>query len=137
MNKDLNNVMVIAGAGMKAESARMRVTAENIANADSVAQVPGGNPYRRKTLTFKNELDKKLGVNLVKVAKYGTDTSDYQYKYEPGNPLADINGYVAYPNVNVVIEPAAMREAQRSYEANLGVIDTTRTMLNKTISLIK
>jgi flagellar basal-body rod protein FlgC len=137
MNKDLNNVMAIAGAGMKAQSARMRVTSENIANADSVAQVPGGNPYRRKTLTFKNELDKKLGVNLVKVAKDGTDTSDYQYKYEPGNPLADVNGYVAYPNVNVVIEQADMREAQASYEANLNVIDTTRSLLNNTISLIK
>jgi len=136
-NRDLNKVASIAMAGLKAQSIRMRVIAQNIANADSVAEVPGGLPYRRKTLTFKNQLDKQLGVPLVKPAKYGYDTSDFQYKYEPGNPLAGVGGYVAYPNVDPVIEQADLREAQRTYEANLGVIDTTRTMLSKTIGLIK
>ena len=122
---------------MRAQSERMRIVAENIANVDSTAQIPGGAPYRRKTVSFKNELDKTMGINKVKVSKYGYDTSDFQYKYEPSSPVASIDGYVAYPNIDIVVEQADMREAQRSYEANLGVIDTTKTMLSKTISLIK
>jgi flagellar basal-body rod protein FlgC len=134
---DLNKTMAIAKAGMKAQSDRMRIITQNIANADSAAEVPGGAPYRRKMLTFKNKLDKELGVELVKASKYSYDNSSYQYKYEPGNPLATADGYVAYPNVDLVIEQADLHEAQRTYEANLGVIDTTKTMLSRTIGLIK
>ena len=134
---DLMESLMISAAGMKVQGERLRVVAENLANADSVAEVPGGDPYRRKVITFRNALDKQLGLETVQVSKVGVDQSDFRVKYEPGNPAADAKGYVKLPNVNSLIEMTDMREAQRSYEANLRAIEVARTMLQRTIDLIR
>ena len=134
---DLMESLMISAAGMKVQGDRLRVVAENLANADSVSETPGGNPYRRKVITFKNALDKELGLDTVQVSKIGVDQSDFRLKYEPGNPAADAKGYVKLPNVNSLIEMTDMREAQRSYEANLRAIEVARTMLQRTIDLIR
>jgi flagellar basal-body rod protein FlgC len=134
---DLMESLMISAAGMRAQGQRLRVVAENLANADSVSEVPGGDPYRRKTITFKNALDKELGLETVQVSKVGEDQSDFRMKYEPSNPAADAKGYVKLPNVNSLIEMTDMREAQRSYEANLRAIEVARTMLQRTIDLIR
>jgi len=134
---DLMESLMISAAGMRVQGQRLRVVAENLANADSVSEVPGGDPYRRKTISFKNALDKELGLEMVQVGKVGIDPSDFRMKYEPGNPAADAKGYVKLPNVNSLIEMTDMREAQRSYEANLRAIEVARTMLQRTIDLIR
>jgi flagellar basal-body rod protein FlgC len=134
---DLMESLMISAAGMKVQGDRLRVVAENIANADSVSEVPGGDPYRRKTITFKNALDRELGLETVQVTKVGVDQSDFRIKYDPGNPAADAKGYVKLPNVNSLIEMTDMREAQRSYEANLRAIEVARNMLKRTIDLIR
>ncbi len=129
--------LAIAAAGLRAQSGRMRVISENIANANSTASTPGADPYRRKIPTFQTEFDRSLGVNLVELGKPDTDTSAFQLKYEPGNPAADTNGNVKYPNVNALVEMTDMREAQRTYEANINVITATRRMLQRTIDILK
>jgi flagellar basal-body rod protein FlgC len=134
---DLMESLMISAAGMRAQGQRLRVVAENLANADSVAEVPGGDPYRRKTISFKNQLDRELGLETVQVSKVGADPSDFRLKYDPGNPAADTKGYVKLPNVNSLIEMTDMREAQRSYEANLKAIEVARSMLQRTIDLIR
>ena len=134
---DLMESLMVSAAGMKVQGDRLRVVAENLANADSVSEVPGGDPYRRKVITFKNALDKELGLETVQVSKVGVDQSDFRMKYEPGNPAADAKGYVKLPNVNSLIEMTDMREAQRSYEANLRAIEVARNMLQRTIDLIR
>ena len=134
---DLMQSLMISAAGMKVQGERLRVVAENLANADSVAEAPGGDPYRRKTITFRNEMDRALGLETVQVDKVGTDRSDFRMKYDPGNPAADAKGYVKLPNVNSLIEMTDMREAQRSYEANLRAIEVARTMLQRTIDLLR
>ena len=134
---DFLKSMAIAASGLKAQSGRMRVIAENIANAESTAQRPGANPYRRKIPTFKTEMDRALDAQTIAMGKMRTDQSDFRTKYEPGHPAADANGYVKYPNVNSLVEMTDMREAQRSYEANLNVIGATRRMIQKTIDLLK
>jgi flagellar basal-body rod protein FlgC len=134
---DLMESLMISAAGMRAQGQRLRVVAENLANADSVAEVPGGDPYRRKTISFKNQLDRELGMETVQVQKVGEDPSDFRMKYDPGNPAADGKGYVKLPNVNSLIEMSDMREAQRSYEANLKAIEVARNMLQRTIDLIR
>ena len=134
---DLMESLMISAAGMRAQGQRLRVVAENLANADSVAEVPGGDPYRRKTISFKNQLDRELGMETVQVSKVGEDPSDFRMKYDPGNPAADGKGYVKLPNVNSLIEMSDMREAQRSYEANLRAIEVARSMLQRTIDLIR
>jgi flagellar basal-body rod protein FlgC len=134
---DLMESLMISAAGMRAQGQRLRVVAENLANADSVAELAGGDPYRRKTISFKNQLDRELGMETVQVSKVGEDPSDFRMKYDPGNPAADGKGYVKLPNVNSLIEMSDMREAQRSYEANLRAIEVARTMLQRTIDLIR
>ena len=137
---DLMQSLMISAAGMKVQGERLRVVAENLANADSVAETPGGDPYRRKTITFRNEMDRALGLETVQVDKVGTDRSDFRMKYDPGNPAADAKGYVLMPNVNALIgrsEMTDMREAQRSYEATLRAIEVARTMLQRTIDLLR
>jgi flagellar basal-body rod protein FlgC len=134
---DLMESLMISAAGMRAQGQRLRVVAENLANADSVAEVPGGDPYRRKTISFKNQLDRELGLETVQVQKVGEDPSDFRMKYDPSNPAADAKGYVKLPNVNSLIEMTDMREAQRSYEANLKAIEVARNMLQRTIDLIR
>ncbi len=134
---DLMQSLMVSAAGMKVQGERLRVVAENLANADSVAEAAGGDPYRRKTITFRNEMDRALGLETVQVDKIGTDRSDFRMKYDPGNPAADAKGYVKLPNVNSLIEMTDMREAQRSYEANLRAIEVARNMLQRTIDLLR
>ena len=119
------------------QTERQKVLAENIANADTTAKEPGGEPYRRQLITFKNVLNRKTDMKEVRVDDIRTDKSDFRIKYDPSHPAADDEGYVKLPNVNSLIEMMDMREAQRSYEANLGIIDMTRSMLLRTIDLIR
>ena len=127
----------IAASGLKTQAGRMRVISENIANADSTAKTAGGDPYRRKVPTFSSELDRSLEARVVTLGKIKPDNSDFRVKHEPGNPAADANGNVKYPNVNSLIEMTDMREAQRSYEANLNIISATRRMLQRTLDILK
>ena len=134
---DFIKSLAIAASGLRAQSGRMEVISENIANADSVSQTPGGDPYRRKIVTFSNELDRSLDAQVVKLGRLETDNSDFLIRHEPGNPAADANGNVKYPNVNTLIEMTDLRDAQRSYEANLNVVTATRRMLQRTIDILK
>jgi flagellar basal-body rod protein FlgC len=127
----------IAASGLKAQMGRMRIISENIANADSVSATPGGDPYRRRIVTFTSELDRSLDARVVNLGPVQTDTADFQVRHEPGNPAADSNGDVKYPNINTLIEMTDLRDAQRSYEANLNVITATRKMLQRTIDILK
>ena len=127
----------IAASGLKAQSGRMRVIAENIANADSVGDRPGADPYRRKVPTFSRRFDRELEANTVGLGQIKPDTTAFKTKYEPGNPAADATGQVKLPNVNSLIEAVDMREAQRSYEANLNVISSTRRMIQRTIDILR
>ncbi len=134
---DLFKSFKISAAGMKAQGTRLRVISENIANAQSLAQSPGGTPFRRKTVTFKNQLDRQTGVDLVNIKNIGTDRSAFGKKYDPSHPAADQDGYVQTPNVNSLIEMMDMREAQRSYEANLSVIKASKQMLSSAIDVLR
>ncbi|SDG26851.1 MULTISPECIES: flagellar basal body rod protein FlgC [Thalassobaculum] len=134
---ELINAIKISASGMKAQGTRLRVVAENVANADSMGNKPGDDPYRRKTITFQDQLDRTLNADLVSVKKIGRDMSDFDLSYEPYHPLADENGYVKKPNVNSLIELTDMKEAQRGYEANLSVIDSSKAMIQRTIELLR
>ena len=134
---DFLKSMQIAASGLRAQAGRMRVISENIANADSTAQSAGGDPYRRKVPTFTSEFNRVLDARTVGIGKVRTDTSDFRLKYEPGHPAADTNGNVKYPNVNSLVEMTDMRDAQRSYEANVNVISATRRMIQRTIDILK
>jgi flagellar basal-body rod protein FlgC len=133
---DLLDAMTQAAKGMKAQGVRMRVISENLANADTAATAKGADPYQRKVVSFKNVLDKTTGMQEVEVDKVQTSGTDFVMKYDPNHPAADASGYVKMPNVNPLVEMMDMREAQRSYEANLGVIDMARSMLMNTIDLL-
>lgn len=134
---DFIKTLTIAASGLRAQAGRMRIISENIANADSTPQRPGVDPYRRKIPTFHSELDRALDTQLVELGRVQTDSSAFRLKYEPGHPAADVNGNVKYPNVNPLIEMTDMRDAQRSYEANINVISATRRMLQRTIDILK
>jgi flagellar basal-body rod protein FlgC len=129
--------IAIAASGLRAQAGRMRVIAENIANADSTSHSPGAEPYRRKIPTFRSELDRSLDARVVALGRVHPDQSAFQTKHQPGHPAADATGHVKYPNVNAVVEMTDMREAQRSYEANINVISATRRMLQRTIDILK
>jgi flagellar basal-body rod protein FlgC len=129
--------MGIATSALRAQSGRMRVISENIANADSTASTAGGDPYRRKVPTFSSALDKTLDAKVVTLGKIRQDPTAFHVKFEPSNPAADGTGYVKYPNVNPMIEMTDMREAQRSYEANLNIISATRRMIQRTLDILK
>ncbi len=133
---DFNTPLDIAYSGMTAESQRLKVIAENLANADSTAQAPGQDPYRRQVVTFTDVFDKTIGANEVKVAGVVPAGGSFGKKYEPGHPAADADGYVMTPNVDAVTELMDMREAQRSYDANLNVIDAVKAMVSRTIDLL-
>jgi len=133
---DIMRTMRISGSGMRVQGQRLRVIAQNIANANSLPTDPNGKPYRRKTITFRNEFDKATGLDLVGVHKVRPDMSNFGKKFDPNHPAADADGYVLTPNVNSLIEMSDMREAQRSYEANLNVIKTSKAMLNSAIQLL-
>src|SRR5215212_1391762 len=134
---DFARSMSIATSGLKAQAGRMRVISENIANADSTALNAGGDPYRRKIPTFSSELDRTLDAKVVALGKIKPDATAFRVKYEPANPAADAAGNVKYPNVNPVVEMTDMREAQRSYEANLNIISATRRMIQRTLDILK
>jgi len=134
---DFIRSMSIATSGLRAQAGRMRVISENIANADSTAQTAGGDPYRRKVPTFSSTLDRSLDAQVVSLGRIRPDNSSFRIKHEPGNPAADANGNVKYPNVNTVIEMTDMRDAQRSYEANLNIISATRRMIQRTLDILK
>ena len=134
---DLLESLHISAAGLQSQGTRLRTIAENVANADSTAQVPGGEPYRRKVVTFANELDRELGFETVQVSGVVPDRSDFGLRFDPGHPAADGRGYVLTPNVNSLLEMADMREAQRSYEANLKVIQSSRSMLQQAVDLLR
>jgi flagellar basal-body rod protein FlgC len=133
----LSAAMKIAGSGMEVQSTRLRIVSENIANARSTGDTPGADPYRRKTITFGTELDRATGAEKVTVKKLGVDRGDFIDQYDPGNPAADANGIVKMPNVNILVEMADMREANRSYDANLQTIRQSRDLISATIDLLK
>ena len=133
---DFSKSMAVAASGMRTQTERMKVIAENIANANSTATTKGGDPYRRKIATISQNFDRELNATLVASGKPLTDKSDFKSQYDPGNPNADAQGYVKLPNVDSLVEVMDMREAQRSYEADLSVMDATKHMLAKTVDLL-
>ena len=134
---DFIKSIALAASSLRAQAGRMRIIAENLANADSTATQPGSDPYRRKIVTFRNEYDKALDAQVIGLGRVRTDPSDFRQKYEPGHPSADANGNVKYPNVNSLIEMTDMREAQRSYEASVNVISASRCMIQRTLDILK
>lgn len=134
---DFTSSLVIAASGLHAQNARMTVIAENLANVDSAGKTPTDTPYRRRIPTFEAVFDSAVGGDKVEVGRVAYDMSDFRSRYEPGHPAADARGYVKYPNVDPQIEAIDMREAQRSYEANLNVITATRQMLGQTLNILK
>jgi flagellar basal-body rod protein FlgC len=134
---DFMRSIAIAASGLRAQAGRMRVIAENIANADSTAPSPGAEPYRRKIATFRTEIDRALNARLVAFGGVKPDPSAFRLKHEPGHPNADANGNVKYPNVNALVEMTDLREAQRTYEANINVIGASRRMIQRTIEILK
>jgi flagellar basal-body rod protein FlgC len=127
----------IAGSGLQAQSMRLRVVSENLANFDSTGKTPGANPYTRKTISFTDELDEQVGADLVKVDSIGLDKKPYRVEYDPDHPAADEKGYVKHPNVNMLVELSDMREANRSYEANMQVVKQARELISMTIDLLR
>lgn len=134
---DFISSLKISASGLEVQSARMRVIAENLANADSAAKSPDADPYRRRIPTFRAVFDRELDAYNVKVGKMVMDQSEFRTKYEPGHPAADAQGFVKYPNVDSLIELADMREAQRTYEANLNVIRSSRAMYGQTLDILR
>lgn len=138
MSSDIFSAMQISASGMRVQGTRVRVISENIANADTTGTTPGSDPYKRQTISFKNELDKQSGMRLVSVDKIGVDSkTPFSLRYMPDHPAADKDGYVKMPNVNMLVEMMDIREAQRSYEANLGMIEQAKSMLARTIDLLR
>ncbi|WP_375459910.1 flagellar basal body rod protein FlgC [uncultured Enterovirga sp.] len=134
---DFLKSLAVAASGLRAQSGRMRVVAENIANADSTGDKPGADPYRRKIPTFTRQLDRELGSSVVALGRVRRDETAFRTKFEPGHPAADAVGQVKLPNVNSLIETMDMREAQRSYEANLNVVTATRRMISRTLDILR
>jgi flagellar basal-body rod protein FlgC len=133
---DFLKTISIAASGLRAQAGRIRILSENLANAESTAPA-GTDPYRRKIPTFRSEMDRSLDAKVVAMGRVRTDTSEFRTKHEPGHPSADANGIVRYPNVNPLIEMTDMREAQRSYEANVNLIGATRRMIQRTLDILK
>jgi flagellar basal-body rod protein FlgC len=134
---DIDKALAISAAGMQVQTTRLRVIAENLANQDSTATGPNGTPYRRKVVTFENRLDAALGTETVRIGRVGTDPAELPKRYDPSHPAADAQGYVQTPNVNPFVETMDMRAAERSYSANLNVMQASRNMLSRTIDLLK
>jgi flagellar basal-body rod protein FlgC len=134
---DLSKTLELSAKGMTAQSARLQVIAQNLANAETTGTSPGADPYRRKTVAFSDTLDRASGTTSVGVRQIGTDNSAFPRRFDPSNPAADSTGYVKTPNVNSFVEIMDMKEAQRSYSANLNVMETTRGMLTRTVDLLR
>ncbi|WP_427024081.1 flagellar basal body rod protein FlgC [Aureimonas ureilytica] len=137
MTDAISSALRIAASGLEAQSTRLRVVSENVANSRSTGETPGSDPYRRKTVTFASEIDRMTGAEIVHVKEIGLDRAQFKSEYDPGNPAADADGYVKMPNVSPLVEMADMREANRSYEANLQVIKQARELINLTIDLMR
>lgn len=137
MSDSITDTFGISGSALRAQRERMKVIAENLANANTTPSQPGVNPYRRQVVMFENVFDKVLGAYKVKVAGVKSDPSDFIKKYDPSHPAADAQGYVMTPNVNSIVEMMDMGEANRNYQANLSVIEAARTMVLRTISIIQ
>ncbi len=134
---DLTEAIAIASSGMQAQSARLTVVAQNLANQETTGATPGADPYRRKTISFADVLDPTTGVDLVHVKQVGEDESAFPLRYDPTNPAANAAGYVKVPNVNTFIEMTDMRDAEQSYSANLQVLSVSRSMLTRVIGMLK
>lgn len=134
---ELQKSTKIASSGLRAQGVRLRTISENLANADSLPTSPDVLPYRRKVVSFKNALDKEVNLELVKVHRISGDRSEFNKRFDPNHPAADRDGYVLAPNVNSLIELMDMREAQRSYEANLNVISTSKAMVQRTVEMLR
>ena len=134
---DFFKSLITAASGLQAQSGRMRVIAENIANADSTARVQGEDPYRRQIPTFRASLDRETNARTVDLGPVRPDTSDFRLRFDPSHPAANADGYVAMPNVNRLVEAMDMRNAQRSYEANLNVVQSTRQMISRTLDILR
>jgi flagellar basal-body rod protein FlgC len=134
---DFLKTISVAASGLKAQAGRMRVIAENIANADSTADKPGADPYRRRVPSFSRRFDKELEASVVELGRVNLDRSAFRTRFEPGHPAADEKGEVKLPNVNSLIETMDMREAQRSYEASLNLITSTRRMISRTLEILR
>jgi len=137
MGMDLLQSVRVSGEGMLAQSQRMKVAAENIANADSVQGADGGGPYRAKQVYFKTVLDRTTGMSTVRAEVRPDLKTPLQPVYEPGSDLADARGFVMHPNVDTTIENLNMREAQRSYEANMAAITTAKDMATRTLDMLR
>lgn len=138
MSDQLFGAMGISASGMRAQSTRVRVVSENLANSATAATAPGEKPYQRQVITFKNQLDKQIGYDTVRVDEISADTKKpFPLKYMPDHPGANEEGYVQMPNVDMLVETMDMREAQRSYEANLGMLDQSKNMALQTIDLLR
>jgi flagellar basal-body rod protein FlgC len=137
MGDPLISALKISASGLEAQSMRVRVISENLANAQSTGSTPGSDPFRRKTITFGEELDRMSGATVVDVKSIQTDQSPFGLEFDPGNPAANAAGYVKTPNVNLILEMADMREANRSYESNLQVVKQAREMISMTIDLLR
>jgi flagellar basal-body rod protein FlgC len=134
---DLFKSIAVAASGLRSQSGRMRVIAENLANADSGPDRAGAEPYRRKIPTFQRHMDRELDAQVVDLGRVQRDQSPFRSKFDPGHPAANAAGQVQMPNVNSLIETMDMREAQRSYEANLNLISSTRRMIQRTIDILR
>jgi len=134
---DLSKTLSISASGLDSQTTRLRVIAENLANQDSTGSFPGADPYRRKTVSFENRIDRALGVETVRIRQVGRDKADFPLRHDPSHPAADARGYVKQPNVNSFVEVMDMRDAERGYRANLAVIQATRGMLTRTIEMLK
>jgi flagellar basal-body rod protein FlgC len=134
---DLQKALSISARGMNVQTTRLRVIAENLANQDTTGTSPNTQPYRRKTVTFANAVDKSVGAEMVKVKKVGRDMGDLPLRFDPGHPAADERGYVRVPNVNSFVEVMDLKEAQRSYSANLNVLQVSRGMISRTIEMLR
>jgi flagellar basal-body rod protein FlgC len=134
---DFIKSIAIAASGLRAQAGRMRILSENIANADSTGQTPNDDPYRRRIPTFTSALDRALDARTVALGPVAIDQAKFIEKYQPGHPAANAQGYVKFPNVNALVEQTDMREAQRSYEANVNVIGAARRMISRTLDILK
>lgn len=137
MSADLYSALSAASTGLRAQTTRIRLSAENVANANSTSDIPGGDPYQRRLPVFKELVDRETGARGVEIVRTVDDQSDFPVKYDPTHPAADANGYVKMPNVQTLIEMADIREAQRAYEANLNIIESSRAMINRALDLLK
>ncbi len=137
MAMNITDAGLISAAGMRAQGDRIKVISQNISNLDSLGTAPGADPYRRQIITFKETMDDTAGIKTVRAGKIIKDQTDFELKYMPGHPAADQGGFVKVPNVNMAFEMADMREAQRTYEANLGMLEMSRNIMGKLVDLLR